>query len=140
MVYVLIITPAFLGNLFLLSDVKTAMSSGFMLDHFMNSALQCLSNTFDLTSYFLTREFEKDVNKENPLGAGGRLAYAYAELMKDMWLGHSSYVSPWDLKKTIGKLASQFVGYGQQDSQELLSYLLDGLHEDLNRIKKKATH
>ena len=31
----------------------------------------------------------------------------------------------------------KFVGYGQQDSQELLSYLLDGLHEDLNRIKKK---
>lgn len=37
---------------------------------FMNSALQCLSNTFELTSYFLTREFEKDVNKDNPLGAG----------------------------------------------------------------------
>ncbi len=40
---------------------------------FMNSALQCLSNTFELTSYFLTREFERDVNKDNPLGAG--LAY-----------------------------------------------------------------
>jgi len=37
---------------------------------FMNSALQCLSNTFELTSYFLTREFEKDINKDNPLGAG----------------------------------------------------------------------
>jgi len=29
------------------------------------------------------------------------------------------------------------VGYGQQDSQELLSYLLDGLHEDLNRVIDK---
>jgi len=30
-----------------------------------------------------------------------------------------------------------FSGYEQHDSGELISYLLDGLHEDLNRIKKK---
>ena len=38
---------------------------------------------------------------------------------------------------TLEKLIRKFSGYNQQDSQELLSYLLDGLHEDLNRIKKK---
>ena len=27
--------------------------------------------------------------------------------------------------------------YQQQDSQELMAFLLDGLHEDLNRIKRK---
>jgi ubiquitin carboxyl-terminal hydrolase 4/11/15 len=30
-----------------------------------------------------------------------------------------------------------FSGYGQQDSQEFLSFLVDALHEDLNRVKKK---
>lgn len=30
-----------------------------------------------------------------------------------------------------------FSGYNQHDSGELITYLLDGLHEDLNRIKKK---
>jgi len=30
-----------------------------------------------------------------------------------------------------------FEGYGQHDSQELVSHLLDALHEDLNMIKKK---
>lgn len=29
------------------------------------------------------------------------------------------------------------MGYQQHDSQELLSFLLDGLHEDLNRILEK---
>lgn len=29
------------------------------------------------------------------------------------------------------------MGYQQHDSSELLNYVLDGLHEDLNRIKKK---
>lgn len=37
----------------------------------------------------------------------------------------------------VGRFAPQFSGYQQQDSQELLAFLLDGLHEDLNRVKKK---
>jgi len=104
---------------------------------FMNSALQCLSNTSELTQYFLSNEFLKDLNKNNPLGTGGYLISAYSELIKELWMGTESYVSPWDLKKVIGKFAPQFSGYSQQDSQELLSYMLDGLHEDLNRIVKK---
>jgi ubiquitin carboxyl-terminal hydrolase 6/32 len=36
-----------------------------------------------------------------------------------------------------GKYAPTFEGFNQQDSQELLSFLMDGLHEDLNRITKK---
>lgn len=34
-------------------------------------------------------------------------------------------------------IADRSVGYQQHDSQELLAFLLDGLHEDLNRVKKK---
>lgn len=30
-----------------------------------------------------------------------------------------------------------FLGYAQHDSQELFSFLVDGIHEDLNRIKIK---
>jgi hypothetical protein len=37
----------------------------------------------------------------------------------------------------IGLINPTFVGYGQQDSHELLQALLDGLHEDLNRIAIK---
>lgn len=37
------------------------------------------------------------------------------------------------LQWTIGKYAPRFNGFQQHDSQELLSFLLDGLHEDLNR-------
>lgn len=31
----------------------------------------------------------------------------------------------------------QFDSFDQQDAQELLSFLIDGLHEDLNSVKKK---
>ena len=46
--------------------------------------------------------------------------------------------APWDFKKVISKFALQFTGYHQHDAHELLSYLLTGLHEDLNRIKQKT--
>lgn len=54
-----------------------------------------------------------------------------------MWTGNEAAVSPFNLKKIIGKFAGQFSGYGQQDSQEFISYLIDGLQEDLNLVKNK---
>jgi ubiquitin C-terminal hydrolase len=48
---------------------------------FMNSGLQCLSNTIELTKYFCFNIFKNDINKKNPLGMGGKLALAYAELI-----------------------------------------------------------
>ena len=32
---------------------------------------------------------------------------------------------------------SEYAGLAQQDAHELIEYLLDKLHEDLNRVKKK---
>ena len=34
----------------------------------------------------------------------------------------------------MGRCAPQFNGFQQQDAQELLAFVLDGLHEDLNRL------
>uniref|UniRef100_A0A8B9LCR5 Ubiquitin carboxyl-terminal hydrolase n=1 Tax=Astyanax mexicanus TaxID=7994 RepID=A0A8B9LCR5_ASTMX len=104
---------------------------------FMNSALQCLSNSPPLTEYFLEDQYEAEINRENPLGMRGEIAEAYADLVKQMWLSRSSYVAPRTFKTQVGRFAPQFSGYQQQDSQELLAFLLDGLHEDLNRVKKK---
>ncbi|KAL0191467.1 hypothetical protein M9458_014165, partial [Cirrhinus mrigala] len=97
----------------------------------------CLSNTPPLTEYFLEDRYEAEINRENPLGMRGEIAEAYADLVKQMWLSRSSYVAPRTFKTQVGRFAPQFSGYQQQDSQELLAFLLDGLHEDLNRVKKK---
>lgn len=103
----------------------------------MNSALQCLSNTGPLTEYFLKDEYEAEINRDNPLGMKGEIAEAYAELIKQMWSGRDTHVAPRMFKTQVGRFAPQFSGYQQQDSQELLAFILDGLHEDLNRVKKK---
>ncbi|CAK5085372.1 unnamed protein product [Meloidogyne enterolobii] len=88
------------------------------------------SNVPELTEYFINDEYYDEINTTNPLGTHGRLVKAYAELLKDMWSGCSSSC-------VIGEFAPRFNGYAQQDSQELTAFLLDGLHEDLNRIKNK---
>ncbi|OMJ94630.1 hypothetical protein SteCoe_2120 [Stentor coeruleus] len=104
---------------------------------FMNSAIQCLAHCEDLTRFFLCDDYAKKINRNNPLGTKGKLAVAYAEILKVMKSGREKSIAPWSLKKTIASVASQFEGYQQHDSHEFLSYLISGLHEDLNQIHKK---
>lgn len=123
---------------------------------FMNSTLQCLAHTETLRKYFLSGEYKKDLNRDNPLGTGGELATQFASLLAEMWgddsnrrnvMGgaqtwkysnsSSDAVYPRNFKNSLGKHAEQFMGYDQHDSQELATYLLDALHEDTNRVTKK---
>ncbi|KAK7088275.1 hypothetical protein V1264_022210 [Littorina saxatilis] len=104
---------------------------------FMNAALQCVSNTWPLTQYFAGGLHLFELNRDNPIGMKGHIAQRYGELIKDLWSGTSRAVAPLKLRWTIGKYAPRFNGFQQHDSQELLSFLLDGLHEDLNRVRSK---
>jgi hypothetical protein len=127
---------------------------------FMNSTLQCLAHTHVLREYFVSGLYKDHLNVDNPLGTGGELATAFAELLIAMWSPKhilnetsmsSSYSSkynsscsfnnnviyPRDFKYALGRHAEQFIGYDQHDSQELATYLLDALHEDTNRVTKK---
>lgn len=40
----------------------------------------------------------------------------------------------------VSHIAPQFSGYGQQDAQEFLRFLLDGMHEEMNRMSKKPPY
>ena len=104
---------------------------------FMNSIIQGLSNTPAITEYFDNDNYLEDINEDNPLGMKGEIARTFGQLIKDMWSGKYTYVVPRAFKMAVGRFAPQFSGYQQQDSQELLTFLLDGLHEDLNRVKQK---
>lgn len=67
----------------------------------------------------------------------GEVARAYGHLMDRIWNGLQSVTTPREFKQTLSKFAPAFSGWQQHDSQELIAFLLDGLHEDLNRIKTK---
>jgi len=104
---------------------------------FLSSSLQCLSHTIPLTDYFLGYDFRSEINAENALGTSGKLANSYSEVVKNLWLGGERSFGAVEFKRDLERFAPQFLGYEQHDSQELLAYLLDGIHEDLNRIKKR---
>ncbi|KAL9029141.1 MAG: hypothetical protein Q9196_002587 [Gyalolechia fulgens] len=105
---------------------------------YMNSALQCIRSCDELTQYFLQDHYKRELNPTNPLAHNGMVAKAYASLVREMYGEGNSYAfAPKAFKNVIGKYGPSFSGYGQQDSQEFLLFLLDGLQEDLNRIQKK---
>ena len=104
---------------------------------FMNSALQCLSNCYELTKYFLSGLYKNDINKENRLGSGGKIAEIYNQLLEDLWNGSEDYINPSYFKRIFAHFVKKFSGYHQQDSNEFLIFLLDQLHEDLNSITSK---
>ncbi|KAF9359344.1 ubiquitin-specific protease doa4 [Mortierella sp. AD094] len=105
---------------------------------FMNSVIQCLIATPPLSRYFLDGSFKRHINIRNPLGTQGRLADAFSDLIRSMWSGQSLVVSPTSFRYAISGFAPQFKGTEQHDSQEFLSFLLDGLHEDLKMEPRLA--
>lgn len=104
---------------------------------FMNSSLQCLMHAVPILRLFLSGSYEGDINTTNPLGLKGQLALALGNLMNSVWRAGVGSVSPRAFKAKIAAFAPQFSGYQQHDSQEFLAFLLDGLHEDINRIQQK---
>ncbi|KAL0896605.1 hypothetical protein Bca101_080566 [Brassica carinata] len=103
---------------------------------FMNSAIQCLVHTPEFASYFQD-DYHQEINWQNPLGMVGELALAFGDLLRKLWAPGRTPIAPRPFKVKLARFAPQFSGYNQHDSQELLAFLLDGLHEDLNRVKHK---
>ncbi|KAG0472740.1 hypothetical protein HPP92_014597 [Vanilla planifolia] len=103
---------------------------------FMNSAIQCLVHTPPLVEYFL-QDYTGEINIKNPLGMQGEIALSFGELLRKLWSSGRTSIAPRAFKTKLARFAPQFSGYNQHDSQELLAFLLDGLHEDLNRVKYK---
>ena len=104
---------------------------------FMNSALQCLSHCEYLTLYFLNDSYKSEINSNTKYGSGGEIANGYSTLINELWLGNSSHIHPREFRNIFIRFAKQFAGFSQHDSHEMLTFMLDGLHEDLNRNKDK---
>ncbi|XP_058519731.1 ubiquitin carboxyl-terminal hydrolase 2 isoform X1 [Ochotona princeps] len=100
---------------------------------FMNSILQCLSNTRELRDYCLQRLYLRDLSHSS--NAHGALMEEFAKLIQAIWTSSpNDVVSPSEFKTQIQRYAPRFVGYNQQDAQEFLRFLLDGLHNGVNRV------
>ncbi|XP_078040694.1 uncharacterized protein LOC144471949 isoform X3 [Augochlora pura] len=104
---------------------------------FMNSVIQCLSNTRPLLEYLLNEQYLADINVTTS-SMKGALIKAFSQVIHELWeVGGDHVVNTTALKSQIQRFAPRFMGYSQQDAQEFLRYLLEGLHEDVNRVTVK---
>ncbi|XP_050522662.1 ubiquitin carboxyl-terminal hydrolase 15-like isoform X2 [Daktulosphaira vitifoliae] len=97
---------------------------------YMNCILQCLSNTEDLTKYFINI-YNNVVNLKSR--TKGLVAKEFKNVIFNLWSQSSRSFQCQLFKDTIGQFKDMFKHYDQQDSHEFLTILLDWLHDDLNQ-------
>ena len=115
---------------------------------FMNSTLQCLLHISELSLYFLN-EYPKDKSflesKNKNIQTNGDISKAYYEVLKSVYnlskkeikFSYNSY-APFEFKKILGKYNSQFKKSEANDSKDLILYLLQTFHEELNYFGDKT--
>ena len=57
-----------------------------------------LSNLVNIFFILTGEKYKVELNRDNPLGMGGKLAETYANLIKSMWSGDNCSVSPREFK------------------------------------------
>ncbi|KAM3127153.1 hypothetical protein pb186bvf_020747 [Paramecium bursaria] len=110
---------------------------------YINSTIQLLSNLQPLCDYFQDTFQLKEINRQNPLSTKGRCVVALANLLKSIWQLDAQKLTPAGIPviipeeflKIVQHCSGIFGQKNQEDAQEFLMYLLDKIHEDLNRVK-----
>lgn len=89
---------------------------------FMNSALQCVSNTRPLTLYFLSKMHMYELNRTNPIGMKGHIAKRYGDLIQELWSGTVKSIAP--LKLRVIQFFELFINYrfGQLPIRTILTF------------------
>ncbi|KAG0293245.1 Ubiquitin carboxyl-terminal hydrolase 16 [Linnemannia gamsii] len=108
---------------------------------FFNSVVQVLTETKSLRSILsedggVSSGFAKSLAASTDAGLGP-LTTTFKEFLFTMWKQQGGTIAPRDLFTQIAKKWKVFRGFRQQDSQELMRYLFDGIkHEELDLIKR----
>ena len=103
---------------------------------YMNATLQSFSNTNKLTEYFL-KEYKYDPNDNKKI-----MSNEYYKVVKNLWdikNNHKSY-APYEFKEKLSKENPLFAGIVANDSKDLINFLLQAFHSELNVIIKNNNY
>ena len=101
---------------------------------YMNATLQCMSNTKKLTDYFLNNFKNGDPNKI--------MTNEYYKVIKNLWNrdNNKKSYSPNSFKEALSKENPLFAGIAANDSKDLINFLLERFHQELNVINKNINN
>ena len=106
---------------------------------YMNSVLQCFSNLYPITNYFLNpkkQELIKQFMDSTGQKESAKLYSAYKDLIEQLWRGKPNKpFSPTNFKKRLQKLNPLFSDNTPGDSKDFTNYLIMQLHNELNGIE-----
>lgn len=105
---------------------------------YMNSIIQCLSNTTPLARYFVSGDYRGDINRQTE--TRGEIAEELAAVVRAIWSSSYKSIAARDLRCVVGRHRDQFQTNQQQDSNEFLTILMDWLHEDLKKPSVRSTN
>ena len=96
---------------------------------YMNATLQCLSNTKQLTDYFL------NTYKPNPKNV---MANEYYKVLQNIWNFKNNKISysPNSFKIVLSRENPLFAGVTANDSKDLINFLLERFHQELNNVNE----
>lgn len=100
---------------------------------FMNSALQCLSHSYELNDFLKDGGFKKKLNKK----AESLILLEWDKLRELMW-SENCVISPGGFFSSVQKVAKikdkeLFTGFAQNDSTEFLTFIIDCFHTAIGR-------
>ena len=111
--------------------------------YFMNSILQCLSQTKELTNYFLKEidlneiQNDNEINNENETSM--RLSPIYQDLIQNLWkksVNKGCSYLPYTFKNLIEKMKPIFKKGNICDPKDFIDFILNIMHNEL-KIKNK---
>ena len=104
---------------------------------FMNSTLQCLSQTKELTKYFLNPKNENRIINNNIASANRnalQLSPIYLELIRKLWdENEGKSFSPHNFMNVVEKMNPLFKQGQAGDSKDFIIFILEQLHKELKK-------
>ena len=98
---------------------------------YMNATLQCFSNVTRLRKELLNKTVYN--NLENNKEKNKQLSFALAEVLKNLWENlKQRFYSPDNFKEVISKMNPLFKGIAANDPKDLILFLLETMHKELN--------
>lgn len=107
---------------------------------FMNSALQCLSHSYNFNNFLKDGNYKKKLNKK----AESLILLEWDKLRQLIW-SENCIISPGGFFSSVQKVAkikdkTLFTGFAQNDLTEFLTFIIDCFHMAINReVEMKIT-